>query len=238
MTRIEPDWPVASRVTAFATTRHGGVSQGGWATFNLGLNCGDDPASVARNRSLLAAGLPTEPAWLRQVHGSDIVHLDDWHEGITADAAWTDRPGQVAVILTADCLPVLMADEAGGVVAAVHAGWRGLATGVLERAVAALPVSADALHAWIGPSICGDCYQVGDDVRDAMLADDPHAIAAFRTDGSRWRADLKSLAAGRLTRRGVHVHDAGRCTHCEPGMFFSYRRDGTTGRMASAIWLE
>jgi polyphenol oxidase len=238
MRLLRPDWPVAERVAAFATTRHGGVSEGAWASFNLGLNCGDEAANVQRNRHLLQAGLPAEPAWLRQVHGSNVVHLDDWHEGISADAAWTNRPGQVAVVLTADCLPVLLADEAGSVAAAVHAGWRGLAAGILERAVSALPVPGESLHAWIGPAICSACYQVGDDVRDALLALDPAAKRAFQPDGDRWRADLKSLAAARLACAGVCVHDAGRCSCCEADSFYSYRRDGSTGRMASVIWLE
>ena len=238
MRLLRPDWPVAGRVGAFVTTRHGGVSQGPWATFNLGLNSGDEPAHVQHNRGYLQDQVPSEPAWLNQVHGSDIVHLDDWHAGIAVDGAWTDRPGQVAVVLTADCLPVLLADEAGHVVAAVHAGWRGLAAGILEHAVETLPVASDTLHAWIGPAICGDCYQVGDDVREAMLACDPAAAGAFRPDGDRWRADLKALAAARLARHRVHVHDAGRCTHGEPESFYSFRRDGVTGRMASLIWLE
>lgn len=238
MERVCPDWPVADRVRAFTTTRSGGVSEGPWATFNLGSGSGDVPADVGENRRRLRAELPAEPQWLNQVHGTDIVHLDDWRAGHVADAAWTDRPGQVAAILTADCLPVLLADEAGSVVAAVHAGWRGLAGGILESMVGTLPVVASSLHAWIGPSICQSCYQVGDDVRDAMLAGNADAAGAFRPDGDRWRADLKSLAATRLTRYRVYVHDAGRCTHCEPDAFFSYRRDGTTGRIGSLIWLE
>lgn len=238
MERVSPDWPVADRVRAFTTTRSGGVSEGPWATFNLGSGSGDVPADVEENRRRLRAELPAESHWLKQVHGTDIVHLDDWRAGHAADAAWTDRPRQVAVILTADCLPVLLADEAGSVVAAVHAGWRGLAGGILESVVGTLPVAASSLHAWIGPSICQSCYQVGDDVRDAMLAGNADAAGAFRPDGDRWRADLKSLAAARLARYRVHVHDAGRCTHCEPDAFFSYRRDGTTGRIGSLIWLE
>ncbi len=238
MKPIRPDWPIAARVQAFTTTRSGGVSDGPWATLNLGINSGDEVTRVQQNRRRLSAGMPHDPAWLNQVHGTDIIHLDDWHEGVAADGAWTDRPGQVAVVLTADCLPVLMADEVGGVVAAIHAGWRGLATGILERSVDTLPVAGQALHAWIGPSICGDCYQVGDDVRNSMLADDPAAADAFRPDGDRWRADLKSIAAARIARRGVSVHDAGRCTFCESDTFYSYRRDRTTGRMASVIWLE
>jgi polyphenol oxidase len=238
MTVIRPDWPVAGRVRAFTTTREGGVSRGPWSTFNLGLNSDDAPGDVEENRRRLRTQLPGPPGWLRQVHGTDIVHLDDWSDGVVADGAWTDCAGQVAVVLTADCLPVLMADEAGSVVAAVHAGWRGLAAGILELAVGTLPVAGDALHAWIGPAICGDCYQVGDDVRDAMLANDPAAAGAFRPDGDRWRADLKAMAAGRLGRAGVRVHDAGRCTHCEPDHFYSFRRDRITGRMASVIWRE
>ncbi|QOC22977.1 peptidoglycan editing factor PgeF [Wenzhouxiangella sp. AB-CW3] len=235
---LRPDWPVVDHVVAGATTRRDGFSAGAWTSLNLGFNSGDDPACVERNRSLLQSRLPAAPAWLRQVHGTDVVHVGDWHEGIEADGAWTDRPGEVAAVLTADCLPVLMADRGGSVVAAVHAGWRGLAAGVLERAVSMLPVPSDTLYAWIGPAICADCYQVGEEVRAAMLAGDPAAAAGFRGDGDRWRADLKALAALRLGRQSVQVHDCGRCTHCEPETFYSFRRDGVTGRIASLIWLE
>ena len=167
-----------------------------------------------------------------------MIHLDGWRDGVEADAAWTDRPGQIAVVLTADCLPVLLADEHGTVVAAVHAGWKGLAAGILERAIEALPTVGGQLYAWIGPGICANCYQVGDDVREALTATDPEAGVAFRRDGPRWRADLKRLASTRLRRHGALVLDSGRCTHCEKDEFFSFRRDGVTGRMASVIWLD
>ncbi len=166
-----------------------------------------------------------------------MIHLDGWRDGVEADAAWTDRPGQIAVVLTADCLPVLLADEHGTVVAAVHAGWKGLAAGILERAIEALPTVGGQLYAWIGPGICANCYQVGDDVREALTATDPEAGVAFRRDGLRWRADLKRLASSRLQRHGVLTLDSGRCTHCDKDRFFSFRRDGVTGRMASLIWL-
>jgi polyphenol oxidase len=238
MNLIRPDWPVADRVKAFATSRHGGVSEGPWQALNLGLNCGDAPDHVEENRVRLRSLLPADPCWLAQVHGTDVIALDQWRDGVEADAAWTDQPHQAAVVLTADCLPVLLAAEDGTTVAAVHAGWRGLAGGILDRAVDAMPPATGRCHAWIGPGICGDCYQVGDEVREALTAGDMRARRAFRPDGSRWRADLKFIAGLRLQRRGVQVCDAVRCTHCETDEFFSFRRDGVTGRLASLIWLE
>ena len=237
MNPISPDWPVSGRVRAFATTRRGGVSEGPWESLNLGLNSGDIRAHVLENRRRLQTLLPADPCWLAQVHGVRVVPLGQWRDGVEADAAWTDRPQQVAAVLTADCLPVLLADEGGNAVAAVHAGWRGLASGIVERAIDAMPPATGPLHAWIGPGICGDCYQVGDEVREALTAGDQQARRAFRSDGSRWRADLKFIAGLRLRRKGVRVCDAARCTRCETDEFFSFRRDGVTGRMASVIWL-
>lgn len=238
--RIRPAWPAPACVHAFATTRRGGDSTGAWRSFNLGARCGDDPDAVARNRGHLAALLPASPCWLNQVHGRTVVHLDDWREGVPADAAWTDRPGVVAAILTADCLPVLLCDRAGTVAAAAHAGWRGLAAGVLEATVAALPVAAGELVAWIGPGIGPAAYQVGPDVRAPFAKRDPSLAACFSADGpDRYRADLKTLARQLLERTGVAaVVDSGLCTHADPERFYSHRRDATTGRMATVIWLE
>jgi hypothetical protein len=238
MKTIEPDWAVSPRVAALTTTRHGGCSQGPWARFNLSVGAGDDPEAVEANRQILSAALPAEPCWLAQVHGSRVVHLDDWHPGIEADAAWTDASSQVVAILTADCLPILLADRDASVVAAVHGGWRSLAAGIVSNALAALPVAAEDLHAWIGPGICGRCYQVGDEVREAFIALDRSLGEAFAADGARWRADLKKIATRLLADAGVTVSDASRCTFEEAGAFYSFRRDGRTGRMASLIWLQ
>lgn len=237
---IVPAWPVAGHVRAFTTTRRGGVSEGPWQSWNLGTGSGDDPAAVKANRRRLAAMTPTAPCWLDQVHGRSVIGLSDWHAGVRADAAWTGRPGTVAAILTADCLPVLLADRAGTVVAAVHAGWRGLAAGVLGATVAALPVPADELAAWIGPGIGPAAYQVGPEVRAPLVEQDASLSGFFRPDGpGHYRADLKGLAARLLDQAGVgQVVDSGLCTHADADRFYSHRRDGRTGRMATVVWLE
>lgn len=234
---VEPDWPLDARIGAFATTRHGGVSAGAWASMNIGTNSGDDPGAVAANRERLAAELPAEPRWLRQVHGSRVIHLADWQPEIEADAAWTDRPGEVVVIQTADCLPILLADRNATIVAGVHGGWRSLAGGIIAETLSALPVDGSELVAWIGPGICGRCYQVGGEVREAFREIDPALLEAFEPDGDRWRADLKWIAAHQLGESGVEVFDCGRCTFEEAGDFCSFRRDGKSGRMAAVIWL-
>ncbi|MGY6588065.1 MAG: peptidoglycan editing factor PgeF [Wenzhouxiangella sp.] len=238
---IRPGWDVAESVRAWSTTRQGGVSQGAWSSFNLGAQCGDQPDAVARNRRRLGSLLPAAPRWLRQVHGRRVIHLDDWQDGIEADGAWTDRPGQVVAILTADCLPVLLADRDGLVVAGLHAGWRGLANGILAEGVAALPVSAERLCAWIGPGISARAYEVDDPIRQVFVGQEPswsvHFVANAR---GRFQADLKGLAAAQLVAAGVgQVVDCQRCTASEPEWFFSYRRDqGRCGRQASLIWLS
>jgi YfiH family protein len=223
-------------VRGFATTRAGGVSKPPFDTLNLGDAGGDDPDAVAENRRRLAAALPAAPHWLRQVHGTGVIHLDDWRPGVEADAAWTDRPGRVVAVLTADCLPVLIADRAGRCVAAAHAGWRGLAAGVLESTVIALPVPAAELQAWIGPRIGAAAYEVDAPVRDAF-PDDADAFAPSRP--GHWQADLPAIAIRRLQTAGVTaIRDVGRCTASEPGHFFSHRRDGRCGRQATLAWIE
>lgn len=227
-------------IQAFSTTRLGGVSQGVWASLNLGMACGDDPAAVSANRQRLQTLLPAAPLWLKQVHGTRAMHAADWRPDIEADAAWTDRPGEVLAILSADCLPVLLADRQARVVAAAHAGWRGLCNGVLAQLIAALPVPPAELQAWIGPGISQPAFEVGPEVRAAFLAGDAACAGHFlpgRAD--RWLADLPALAMRQLTGLGVGaVSSVGLCTHGDPQRFFSYRRDHSCGRMASLIWLE
>lgn len=236
---IVPDWPAPPGVQAVATTRRGGVSMGRYASLNLGDHVGDDPAAVAENRRRLKAALalPAEPHWLGQVHGTRVVraHGADLAE---ADGAWTDRTGVVCTVGMADCLPVLFCDRAGTRVAAAHAGWRGLAAGVLETTVAALAVAPDQLLAWIGPAIGPVVFEVGPEVRAAFLAADAEAVTAFQPGrAGRWQADLVALARQRLRRTGVaHVWGGHWCTASEPEWFFSHRRDGTSGRMAALIW--
>lgn len=233
-----PDWPAPSRVRALVTTRAGGVSKGPYASMNPADHVGDDPAAVAENRARLRRLLPAEPFWLEQVHGSAVCR---WEAGgpRRADACVSRTPGAVCAVLTADCLPVLLTDQAGTVVAAAHAGWRGLCAGVLERTLAAMGTDPGRILAWLGPAIGPAAFQVGDEVRAAFLAVDCATHAAFRPDvPGKWRADLYALARLALGRAGVHaVYGGGFCTYADPARFFSYRRDGVTGRMASLIWL-
>ncbi|HEY5790046.1 MAG TPA: peptidoglycan editing factor PgeF, partial [Gammaproteobacteria bacterium] len=216
-------------------------SGGPFAGLNLGDHVGDAAAAVAANRALLAAALAGAGPllWLEQVHGTRVVHADDWQPGCRADAAWSDRPGSACVVLTADCLPVLFCDRAGTRVAAAHAGWRGLAGGVLEATLQALGVAPADLLAWLGPAIGPAAYEVGAEVRAAFVDADPGAAGAFvATRPGHWHADLYALARRRLARAGVAaLHGGGLCTHSEPARFYSYRRDGSTGRMATLAWL-
>ncbi|MFN2310041.1 MAG: peptidoglycan editing factor PgeF [Gammaproteobacteria bacterium] len=247
---ITPDWPAPSWVRAVTTTRRGGVSRGAYAAMNLAAHVGDAPQAVAANRAALrqALGLPAEPVWLRQVHGRGVVEADRAApnamdamdaEGAEGDAAVSRAPGTVCAVLTADCLPVLLCDRAGTCVGAAHAGWRGLAGGVIEATVAALGVPAAGLLAWLGPAIGPQAFEVGDEVREAFVARDAAAAAAFQAQGARWHADLYRLARLRLAALGVAgVYGGGDCTYADPARFYSYRRDGATGRLATLIWLE
>lgn len=237
---IAPGGPLAGRIGAASTTRAGGMSEPPFDALNLGDHVGDDPAAVAENRSRLAdlLALPGPPLWLRQVHGARVVEAADWHAGVEADALVAREPGQCAAILTADCLPVLLAADDGSVVAAAHAGWRGLAAGVLGHTVAAMAHPRDRILAWIGPAISQDHYEVGDEVREPFVAADHLATNCFApNERGRWQADLKLLAVIGLRRAGVgRVSDAGRCTYAEPGAFFSHRREAPCGRTATLIW--
>jgi polyphenol oxidase len=241
---LVPDWPAPPRIRAAVSLRGGGVSvsEGRYATLNLGDHVGDRPEHVAENRRRLRAalGLPAEPAWLRQVHGTQVVELPMAAPAAEADAAWTRRAGIVCAILTADCLPVLLCDEDAHVVAAAHAGWRGLAAGVLEATVAALPVAPSRLLAWLGPAIGPAAFEVGAEVRDAFERHSPLAAAAFAPAAEgKYRADLYALARLRLRQAGVaRIFGGGRCTLSEPQHFFSHRREPSGGRMASMIWLQ
>ncbi len=242
---ITPDWPVAETVRALSTLREGGVSEKSYASLNLGGHVGDAPTAVAENRRRLrsAARLPAEPTWLSQVHGARVVDLDALEEAEKppeADAALTRRPGRVCAILAADCLPVLLAADSGAAVAAAHAGWRGLAGGVIEAAVRALAVAPESLLAWLGPAIGPRHFEVGGEVRDLMLAEDPEASASFTPNArGRFLADLPALTRRRLARLGVQrIYGGGECTFSRTDKYFSHRHDGTTGRQATLIWLE
>lgn len=246
---IVPDWPAPGRVRALITTRAGGVSAAPYDSFNLRDHAGDEAVAVAENRARLRRMLPAEPLWLDQVHGTDVVCAEEvarqaaahraQAEAVRADASITFQPGVVCAVLTADCLPVLFCDAAATVAGAAHAGWRGLAAGVLEASVAKLGVPPHSVLAWLGPAIGPAAFQVGGDVREAFLRTDPGAAVAFVSDGpGKWMADLFALARMRLTRAGVvRIYGGGQCTHADARRFYSYRRDGQTGRFASLIWL-
>lgn len=243
MALIEPDWPRHPRVGACFTTRTGGFSAAPFHSFNLALHVGDDPAHVARNRRHLRSTLqlPDEPAWLEQVHGVGVARLSPTPADRCADASWSElRDGPACVILTADCLPVLLADDDGRCVAAAHAGWRGLAAGVLEATVGQMPVPASHLSAWLGPAIGPQAFEVGDDVRTEFVGADPAVAHAFAPGRSgKYFVDLYAIARRRLARLGIHRVSGGeRCTYRESADFFSFRRDGVCGRMASLVWIR
>lgn len=239
---IVPDWPAPCSVGCLVTTRRGGVSQGAFSSLNLGDHVGDDPKAVAANRDIVGRSIGARPVWLNQVHGTRVVDeaercRDDGPP--EADAACTRRAGAACTVMTADCLPVLLCDDAGTVVAAAHAGWRGLLAGVLETTVAAMDVPGKNLMAWLGPAIGPQAFEVGDEVRAAFVAAASEAAPAFQpVAGGKWFADIYLLARLRLKEQGVErVFGGDFCTVTEADRFFSYRRDGQTGRMASMIWL-
>lgn len=238
---LAADWPVPEKVVAGTTYRGGGVSEGPWDSLNLGAHVGDDADAVRENRRrfVAACGLPGEPSWIDQVHGTRVATPGTASAG-PADAMVADRAGAVCAVLTADCLPVVFAADDGSEVGVAHAGWRGLAAGVLESTLAALNTPPWRVLAWLGPAISQDAFEVGNEVRTAFLRDDPAAAPCFRgNERGRWQADLCALARRRLERSGVAgVYGGGRCTHGEPDAFFSYRRDGQCGRMATFIYRE
>jgi YfiH family protein len=230
-------------VKAFTTTRHGGRSRAPWNGLNLGQHVGDDPGAVAHNRALLSheARLPASPLWLNQVHSTTVVSAATTVSGQTeADGVVADQPGKVCAILTADCLPVLLCDRSGTRVGAAHAGWRGLAAGILEATISALGVPENELLAWLGPAISAPHFEVGEEVREIFMKQDRRAANAFsRVREGRWRADLYRLARERLAALGIRdVYGGGLCTYRDGRRFYSFRRDGITGRMATVIWLS
>ncbi|MCG5510838.1 peptidoglycan editing factor PgeF [Ectothiorhodospira lacustris] len=238
---LVPAWPAPAGVRSISTTRAGGVSRPPFDDFNLGLNNGDDPKAVIHNRRLLRQrlGLPREPCWLHQVHGIRVVETSCCGDQPAADAVVAFAPGPPCVVMTADCLPVLFCDHAGTRVGAAHAGWRGLAGGVLEATVEALGCPPGELMAWLGPCIGPGAFEVGDEVRAAFLQQDPGAHDAFAPSSTgRWLADLRMLARRRLSACGLRsIQAETACTFSDARRFYSFRRDGETGRMATLIWL-
>lgn len=233
-----PDWPAPGNVRACVTSRAGGVSQAPFDSLNLGDHVGDDPAAVAENRRRLAELHAIQPAWLRQVHSITVVEADPTRHP-EADASWSSTPGIACAAMTADCLPALFTDRAGTRVAAAHAGWRGLANGVLEATVASFDAPPEDILVWLGPAIGPDAFEVGEEVRDAFTSQHSEAAAAFvpGQQPGKLMADIYALARLRLGAVGVHaVYGGGLCTVTDP-RWFSYRRAARTGRFASLVWL-
>jgi len=236
---IPVDWPAPANVRSLQTTRTGGYSVAPYDSLNLGDHVGDDALAVARNRQSLSDILPSEPLWLEQVHGVEVVNAETTSCKPRADACISHTKNAVCATMTADCLPVLLCDQAGTVVAAAHAGWRGLADGVIEATVRAMNVAPSTLMAWLGPAIGPQAFEVGKDVRDAFLSHDAKASVAFTSTASnKYLADIYQLARQRLNVLGItQVYGGDLCTYTDQERFFSFRRDGASGRMASLIWL-
>lgn len=242
---LRPQWPAPGKVRAFVTTRIGGDSQPPYDAFNLAGHVGDSPNQVAANRQALgtALNLPNEPLWLAQEHTTEVIHWQGqrYESPPVADASWTCQSGRVCCVMTADCLPVLISNRSGSVVAAIHAGWRGLLNGVVANTIRQLPDEPENLLAWIGPAISSAYFEVGADVYDGFVEQNvdhaPYFIAA--ASHGKWYADLPGLAEFELRRLGVaEVTQSGLCSYQDEDLFYSYRRDGQTGRMATMIWLE
>ncbi len=239
-TFIHPDWPAPANVQALQTTRQGGGSLSPYDSFNLALHVGDDPLRVNRNRQLLSALLPSEPVWLEQVHGTVVANADAAACRVVADASVARQRGSVCGVMTADCLPVLLCDEDGTVVGAAHAGWKGLAAGVIEATVREMGVAPDKLMAWLGPAIGQSAFEVGEDVRAAFVVQHAPAALAFTAHvlPGKYHADIYRLARQRLELLGVRrIFGGDWCTYHQAQQFFSYRREGVTGRMGTFIWL-
>jgi YfiH family protein len=240
---LVPAWPAAGRVRALCTLRTGGVSDAPYAALNLATHVGDAPASVGENRHRLRSelALPGEPLWLEQVHGTRVLDADAAGalKHAPADAAITRQRDRVLAVLVADCLPVLLATRAGDAIGVAHAGWRGLAGGVIERVVEALGAAPAQLQAWLGPAISAAHFEVGFEVRAAFVSRHAAAAGCFSANArGRWQCDLSGLARLRLEALGVHsIHDSALCTASDAQRFFSYRRDGHTGRMAALLWI-
>ncbi len=248
-TFITPNWPAPTNVHTMQTTRIGGVSLAPYYSFNLGAHVNDNAIAVAQNRQLLSPYLPSEPVWINQVHGIKAIDAAMAGCAIEADAAYTIKANTVCVTMTADCLPVLLCDEAGTIVAAVHAGWKGLLDGVIESTVQSMQLAmpnliSQHLMAWLGPAIGPQAFEVGGEVREAFIKVDANAALAFqsasnnKTNHDKWLCNIYQLARQRLNTMGVsQIYGGDLCTYTDKERFFSYRRDYVTGRMATMIWL-
>ncbi len=236
---IIPNWPAPTNVKAIQTTRTGGVSFVPFDSLNFGMHVKDNPSHVASNRQQLSALLPSEPVWLNQVHGVQVVNAATTSCVPDADGSFSTQNNVVCVTMTADCLPVLLCNQQGTVVAAVHAGWRSLCDGVIEATAAQMGVDASDLMAWLGPAIGPQAFEVGSEVRAQFIAKDAQSAIAFKPYGDKWLADIYTIARKRLNNLGVtQIYGGGLCTYSDKEQFFSFRRDGDTGRMATLIWLS
>ena len=240
---IIPNWPAPANVKALQTTRAGGISLAPHDSLNLGNHVNDDPIHVAHNRQLLNQFLPSEPVWLNQIHGIHVIDAAGTTGVLDADASYATHKNVVCVTMTADCLPILVCDTAGTLVASIHAGWRSLCDGVIEATIAKLPVDSNQLMAWLGPAIGPNAFEVGAEVRAQFIAKDAQAELAFKPHGDKLLCDIYKIATQRLNNLGVtKIYGGGQesepwCTFTDEKQFFSFRRDGETGRMATLIWL-
>ncbi len=241
---IKPDWPAPAGVHALTTTRRSGVSEGTFASFNLATHVNDREQHVVKNRQYLQTQykLPSEPVWLQQTHSNIVIQADlqPGNQVSVADASWTAKPGVVCAVLTADCLPVFFCDTKARRVAVAHAGWRGLHNGIISHTFKALDVAAENCLVWLGPAIGAAAFEVGEDVYQAFLERDPATSIAFKQqDASHWLCDVYQLARWELNALGVKsIYGGGLCTFSDAEQFYSFRRDGETGRMASLIWMD
>lgn len=240
---IEPNWPAPANIRALQTTRLGGESLGSYESLNLGGHVADNELHVTQNRRRLGEHLPSSPLWLQQVHGTVVVNEVQAQNQPEADGSYTKEVDKVCAVMTADCLPVLFCNESGTQVAAIHAGWRGLAAGILEKTLECFECKNEAILIWLGPAIGPNTFEVGLPVYEAFCQKHPEALHCFKKleiEGQdKWHADLYSLARLRLNKAGVQkIYGGERCTFTDEEHFFSYRRDGITGRMATCIWLH
>ena len=241
---ILPDWPAPAHIKACTTLRTGGISKAPYASFNLAEHVGDDARHVQANRALLKNSLmlADEPTWLEQTHSTIVVTADPRHRGKEADASFTTQPKQICAVLTADCLPILVCDRQGTQIAAIHAGWRGLANGIITQTLKMLQLPPEETLVWLGPAIGPSIYELGEEVRQQFIAKRAAAVKAFipSPNAGRWLGNLYLLAKMDFQEYGVDaIYGGNYCTYSEKDRFFSYRRDGNkTGRMASLIWME
>ena len=238
---LSANWPAPSQVRALTTLKTGGVSSGVFSTLNLAAHVGDEREAVTNNRAELkrALCLPAEPSWLSQVHGCGVVDVSAGSVGTVADAAYTTAPGSVVAVMTADCIPLFLTVIGGSFVAIVHVGWRGLCAGVIETQLEKLALLPGQILAWTGPGIGSDVYQVRADVRETLIDSFPGHESALAATGNHWIAELPTMVEQRLRHQGViYIFHSGQCTYRQADAYFSYRRDGQCGRMASLAWLE